>query len=329
MSRRMNVGSRAWLRLGVLLSAGALAAGCSREQAPAANAVVAPAAAASAAAAPAGPALPAAASTSAPDQASAGTGADAAPLLKALFGDYATGKEGGVVASLADPDQPDAQGLYLLERVASTVLPGGETVLVFNGEACDDEGMAQTAHATPGLLSMFVLKQEGGAWRVLRRNENFAALGSFGKPGTLSWVALGPGRVGLAAESGGTWQGYTSMFLSLFDVSDPKPRELMGTEAQVLADTEGACGGRVAECWDVRAHWRVLPAAAGARYGDVAMDFEGEQRVATAASLAAVEASGDENKAVRTTRRIAGSARYIFDGKVYKLASGTNPIPTF
>ena len=336
MLREMNLGTRAWLRLGVLLSAGALAAGCSREPAPAA-APAAPAAGANAAAA--GAALPGAAAATvaaasvSPDQAMAGV--DAAPLLKALFGDYGTAKDGGVVATLNDPDQPGVQGLYLLSRVASTVLPGGETVLVFNGEACDEAGEAQTAHATPGLLSIFVLKREDaagqgqGAWRVLRRHENFAALGSFGNVGTLSWVALAPGKVGLAAEHGGTWQGYTSMFLSLFDVGSPQPRDLMGEEQQVLADTEGACGGRVAECWFVRANWRVLPPAAGAPYGELVMDFDGEQRVATAASLAAAEANADDDNVVRTSKRVAGSARYVFDGKAYKLASGANPIPTF
>ncbi|KQV84867.1 hypothetical protein ASD15_06860 [Massilia sp. Root351] len=309
------------LILGAVLSAGALA-GCARQEAPAAVAATATAAATVAAPAASGPAV-----RVSPDLAMAGV--DATPLLKALFGDYATAKDGGVVATLNDPDQPGSQGLYLLSRVASTVLPGGETVLVFNGEACNEAGEAQTAHATPGLLSFFLLKQEQGAWRVLRRHENVAALGSFGNVGTLSWVALAPGKVGLAAEHGGTWQGYTSLFLALIDVSDPQPRDLMGEEAQVLADTEGACGGRVAECWDVRARWRILQPAAGARYGALAMDFDGEQRVATPASLAAADADADEDNVVRTTKRIGGSARYVYDGKAYKLASGANPIPTF
>ena len=92
---------------------------------------------------------------------------------------------------------------------------------------------------------------------------------------------------------------------------------------------DSACGGRVAECWFVRANWRVLPPAAGAPYGELVMDFDGEQRVATAASLAAAEANADDDNVVRTSKRVAGSARYVFDGKAYKLASGANPIPTF
>lgn len=279
--------------------------GCSRDTAPAAPV---PQASASAAAA------------AVPVPASAPVALDEKVLLpqlmQAAFAAAYRPASKDALADLPEPDERNVRTLHLITPIAAKVLENGLAALVVNGELADEQGTTSTAHVTPGRLSVYLLRQEQGKWAVQRRHENVAELGSMGQSGAAQWVALAPGKPGLAMLHGGTWQGYSIRFLSLFDLSDENMRHMLGE--QVESDSEGACGPETSECWRVDANWRIAAPAEGQRYGDVLMDFSGERE--------ALPPGAEGGKRVK--QAVKGSARYSYRDGAYKLVNGANLVPT-
>jgi hypothetical protein len=74
------------------------------------------------------------------------------------------------------------------------------------GEAC---------HGCEADLSATVLKRVPGGYKRLRAFPSFAKAGSFGAVAAVTPIAIG-GDDGMAIESGGTFQGYTSSALDLY-----------------------------------------------------------------------------------------------------------------
>jgi len=248
-----------------------------------------------------------------------------APLMRAVFGSQYRGDKGDALAPMPDSDHPGTRSPLVLSGVESTQLPSGETVLVVAGEQVDENGNANSSHASPGYLSLYLLRQENGQWNVLRRHENVAQLGSHGSVGKLAWVELGPGKTGLAAEHGMTGQGTTVMQLSLFDPAAEKIADLTGNGLQIHYDDEGGCSEMRERCASVDAKWRLDAASPTETYYDLVLDIESTERIAKPGAMDAglKDGADDIERDERTART---SARYGFvDGK-YRLREGKNPM---
>jgi hypothetical protein len=240
----------------------------------------------------------------------------------AVFGKAYRSASNDAVVELPNPDNRNAVGSYVISPVATTVLPTGETVLIANAEDADDKGNPISAHASPGLLNVYFLRQEAGQWKVLRRHENIAALGSFGNIGDVVWTTLAPGKPGFGVVHGWTGQGYSLEALSLFDLADSNMHDLTGDTINIHSDNDSACGPESMECWNITGEWRLLPGKAGTTYNDLIVEFSGEKTYAPQNGLQDGPREGG-----RVSKKILSSARYVFDGKRYQLVSGVNEAP--
>ncbi|SHH61604.1 hypothetical protein [Massilia sp. CF038] len=258
--------------------------------------------------------------------------------MRAVFGaGYQSAANVGL-AMLSDYDDRSERSVYYVTPVTHKLLDSGDAVLIVNAQLSsqneDDIGKAKiddplSGHGEPGRLNVFILRaQAGGGWSVIRRHENVAQLGSNGQFSGVQWPMLGTDRPGLAIEHGWMGQGYAIGFLALFDLSDPALPELTPEQSKLYAENEGACDEPKTACWSVVGTWRFDTAAEGAKYKDLVIDFSG-----AAPELAAKEEEASEEAAEPiaapepSTKKIAVTARYKFDGKRYRLASGENPVP--
>jgi hypothetical protein len=241
-------------------------------------------------------------------------------LMKAVFGEQYREATRDALAELPDPDKRTEKMRFVVSPVAHTILATGETVLVANAETASDDGTALSSHAAGGLLNVFLMRQADGKWEILKRHENVTALGSHGNLGTVQWVNLAKGKPGLAILSGGTWQGYTIEVLSLFDLGADTMRDLAG-QIQVHSNSEGGCDpDGDGQCWSVTGKWRFESARAASDYDDIVVDFSGEL-------TSRPKAAKGKAQAPRVAEKVGGAARYAFDGKLYRLVDGVNPVP--
>lgn len=238
-------------------------------------------------------------------------------LLRAVYGAEAM-RADYLLAEMPSPDQRDAVGIYRLEPVAMHELADGRVAVVANAQMADDKEEGMSSHATPGLLSAYLLRQADGQWRVEARHENIAELGSFGQFGEVEWVTLGEGRPGFTVQHGGTWQGHTISHLSVFDLNDRAMHDLTG-DVPIFSSNEGACGGDVPLCWNTEAKWQ-FEKRPGARYDDLVLRFTGFE-----------ETRPDDapEDAARERKEHSGMARYKFNGRAYVLVEGENIVRGF
>ena len=243
--------------------------------------------------------------------------------MRAVFGNSYNAKKEEAIAKLPDPDNSTQLSPYVVTAWHHTTLPTGETLLLTNALELDNNDSAIQYHPTSGLLSLYVLRKKDDKWQVIKRNENFDALGSFGNPGKAHWVQLGNGKPGLAMEHGGTWQGFTIEMLALYDVSHGSVRMLTEDPINVHSDSNGGCSP-TGPCWDVSGKWRLASAPSGTDYDDLLIDFTGEE-------MDPVEGATENTEldVKRTTKPVKAQARYRFDGVAYRLVSGNNPARSF
>lgn len=245
----------------------------------------------------------------------------AAILMQAVYGDSYRTATGDALAALPNPDDRTAPMNFVVSPVAHSVLPSGDTVLVANAEFAAEDGTAQSSHANGGLLNVYLMRQEGGQWKVLKRHESVATLGSHGNLGTVQWVTLAEDKPGLAVLNGGTWQGYTVENLALFDLTADSMKELTVQHIPIHSDSDGGCDPEGdAQCWSVTGKWRFEPARAAADYDDIVIDFSGQTSKG--------DPAGEGKPAgARVQNKVSGTARYAYDGKTYKLVEGANLVP--
>lgn len=271
-----------------------------------------------------------------------------AALMQAVFKDGYRPAKDNALADLPDPDSRNRKLRMLLTPLTFTKLPTGELALAVNGEVADKDGEAIAGHASPGMLSMYLLRDNAGVWEVTSRHENVAAMGSSGKVGTARWVKQTNGLQLLAVEGGGTWQGYTLTSLDLFDPSAGQVRSLIQEGLRIYSGNEGACGPETAHCWEINARWHLAPSTNGAKYDDLVMVFSGHEEKAIdtkpadyrdaygggdeeAPADAEAEAKAEPKSAAtvvqRERKKVASTARYQFERGGYRLKSGANPVP--
>lgn len=292
-----------------------LLAACSRHEAPA---PAAPAAAAVTVPVSAAPAPAKAMSVPQPAASLEGQKALVDELMQALFGDRYEAARGNAVIEMDDGEGKGNTGLYAVRAVALTHLDDGRTVLVANASDSNEAGEDLSAHATSGVLNVYLLTRgSGGPWTVLERHERVDALGSHGSIGSVAWAMVGPGRPGFVVSSGGTWQGQTILDASVYDLADGA-RSLGGYSEH--SDNGGACMPETKDCWDVDGAARFVAREGGAPspYWDIVVDYTGKHYT--------ISETVDDKETEHLKSTIKQTARYRFDGKVYKLVAGSDPV---
>lgn len=254
-----------------------------------------------------------------------------AALMRAVFGsDYLPARgyaiEGGAAADAGDGELP-----LLLTAATSMLLPSGDTALVVEGSFRRPAGEELLGEVEGAPIHLYLLRQQEGAWRVLRRHENIAEKGRHGTD--LRWVALGPGKPGLAIESHWLGQGYQGTWLALYDPAGDKVANLLGDTLMTMSSNEGACEE---ECWTGEAKWRIDTGSGRARnapYDDLVLDITGEETLQadTEAEEGRDEAPPPQADIAPPARKrsLAGTARYGFSDGSYQLREGANTLPSF
>jgi hypothetical protein len=235
-------------------------------------------------------------------------------LMRAIFGDRYQPARGMAVAEI-EGGQQDSDW-YALTLVATTTLPDGRTVAIVNGAPSDEQGSDMTAHVSPGLLNVYLLRRDGARWTVLTRREGLEERGTFGSIGTVSWAQLGPGRPGFIVSGGGTWQGSTVSGSSVYDLADGV-RSLGGFGDH--SDNAGACVPEMDDCWDVSGAAHFVDGGHPGPYWDIRVDFTGKHYTLIQAP------EGGQTEHVKTV--VKQSASYRFDGNAYKIVAGVEPLP--
>jgi len=233
-------------------------------------------------------------------------------LLHAIYGIAANAP---LIVDLPDFDNRSETGSYRLTPLDMHEIGPDRVALVASANNANDDN---PSHGQPGLLNAYVLQKQGEKWKVERRFENAAAMGTWGNLGSVAWVELGPGRPGFAIEWGGTWQGITVGYMALFDLGDPKLRDMAKDISPASSDNEGDCDERRHRCWNVVGKWR-FERKAQQDYDDLVFDFSGytESRPEDSAETVA-----------RKRTQVSNSARYTFRDGEYVLASGEHSVPS-
>ena len=261
-----------------------------------------------------------AASSPAPASALAGAPGDA--LMQTVYGKHWNAKLARAVTSLPDNEDRSQEHRMVVTYVAQSTLANGDTVLVTNAVPADENGEAMIAHVTLGMLNVYVLRNVGGTWETIKAHQSITRLGSSGSLGESKWVSLGKNRLGLAVLHGGTWQGSTIELLSLFDPQADVVTDLTD-QVKIASDNEGGCDpDSELECWKTVGDWKMAPSLSGGRMNDIVIAFTHE------ASNQLKDAQGDATM-TRDRKTSQMKARYVFDGKKYRLVSGNNPVRTF
>ena len=132
-------------------------------------------------------------------------------------------------------------------------------------------------HGCGAPLSAYVLARANGGLKIVRRYHAFATLGTFGAVGDVSPVEIG-GDDGVAIESGGTFQGYSSTDVDFYAFHAGRLVSLNPTPIVIGADNSGAetDPSRVIE---VTATWSFDPADRMALVVDYKIRAHGASRV--------------------------------------------------
>jgi hypothetical protein len=234
-------------------------------------------------------------------------------LMLAIFGDDYDAEAGQALATVKVEDDDN---YFLMKLSSAAELPDGTTVVAVNGHPSNEYGGDSAAHASPGMLNLYVLRPVGGGWKLIARHENVASAGSWGESGGVNWVELGAGKPGFILVSGWSGQGYSNEEANVFELGD-EVRELGGFAT--ASDNTAACMPDTKDCWAVDSRIRFADNPQGGAYRDILVDFEGRHYTLTEA--------GDGDPVEHLKTRVQQTARYHFDGKKYVLVSGTNPVP--
>ena len=222
-------------------------------------------------------------------------------LMHAVFGEGWYAEDRQAVVTLPIPDKRDEEMPYVVTAAGQTTLSTGETVLATNSAPADENGHAFGTRANSGVLGIYLLRKVDGNWQVIKRLDSVASLGSDEKIGIVKWLDLGKDRPGLAVLHGTETQGFVE-YLALFDLRAEHIHDLTDGAIRTQSGNTASCNpdGKV-ECFETYSTWTLQPSKSGAALNDLVFSF----------------------KEFETP---AGSARYAFDGKRYRLVSGANPV---
>jgi len=132
-------------------------------------------------------------------------------------------------------------------------------------------------HGCGAPLSAYVLRRVDGDSRLVRVYRKFATPGTFGVVEEISAIEIG-GDDGMAIESGGMFQGYSSAGVDFFAFHAGQLVSLNKTSITTAADNEGAVGD-ASKAIEVTAKWSIDPADKTAVIVDYKIKADGATRV--------------------------------------------------
>lgn len=226
------------------------------------------------------------------------------------------------LAELPDPENRQHMSTYVVTALTSSALPNGDTVLVANAALADEKGNAEITHAAGGLLCIYFLRSVDGTWQVQRKAENVTTLGSYGAIGSVKWTSLGVNRPGMVILNNGSGQGVSVTFMSIFDLTASDIHDLAADSIKLQFSNEAGCAPERDVCWNISGAWDFETGDDPSAYADLVIHFTGKKTTIVDPS----QALADKSPAAVTTE-IDQTARYVFDGRIYRLAIGSNPIP--
>ena len=235
------------------------------------------------------------------------------PLMKAAFGNSYRERTQDAVVALSDIDNRSLRQRYVVQPIDARLIDQEQAVLVLNGQIADRHDEVFSSHAQAGLLTIIFFKRHNEQWQVVKRQENIAALGSFGSIGDVTWTKLGQTTPGLLVLHGNTGQGYSFTQLAIFDLTAPQTADLSGEPILIHLDNDGMCDRQRHDCWDVSANWQFVSTNKNKSHDDLILSFSGFK-------------PASEKNPTRTIE-VKQTARYTFDGKSYRLIQGNNPVP--
>lgn len=225
-------------------------------------------------------------------------------LMQAVFGSRYR-PDGETLADLPTLEDRKKVRRYALTPLATELLPSGEMVLLAQAIFADERGDEGEAVLNGPLVNVFLLRETGGKWVVVKRHHNIVYRGYGTRPGSVLFTRLGQDRHGLAIATVNLDEGCNSGVLHLYDLQDTPLRDLAGM-TNLQTDTPDCNGIGMKQASSVTSTWHLAPPkVAGALYDDLVMVFKTEKFGKAATKV---------------------SARYAYDGKTYRLVAGANPL---
>jgi hypothetical protein len=132
-------------------------------------------------------------------------------------------------------------------------------------------------HGCRAVLSAYVLRRVNGGLKTVSRFREFASLGTHGAVGDVSPVEIN-GDDGMAIESGGTFQGYSSTAVDFYAFHAGQLLNLNPTPLIIAADNSGATTDP-RKATEVTATWLFDPADKTALVVDYKIRAHGASRV--------------------------------------------------
>jgi hypothetical protein len=165
----------------------------------------------------------------------------------------------------------NATGEDCLYPVAVLRYASADVLVVQAGEP------GEGCHGCAAVLSAYVLQRVNGGLKTVARFHEFASRGTHGAVGDISSIEIN-GDDGMAIESGGTFQGYTSGGVDFFAFHAGKLVSLNSTPIIVAADNSGASIDP-SQAIEVTATWFFDPADKTVLFVDYKIQAHGASRV--------------------------------------------------
>jgi hypothetical protein len=199
-------------------------------------------------------------------------------LMQAVFGARYRAASKDALADLPDFEDRSKKSPFVVKPLATSQLPGGDTVLVAQADVPLKPGEDEPHYNDiSGLVNVYVLRETDGKWMVLKRHESLVYRGYADRPGSVLFPKLGKGKPGLAIMFASMDEGCSSESLHLYDLSDDSLRDLANIETGTSVN--GGCGGdeKFSEEW-TKSTWHLTPSKnAAAIYDDVVIAFTEER----------------------------------------------------
>jgi hypothetical protein len=135
----------------------------------------------------------------------------------------------------------------------------------------------QACHGCGAPLSAYVLRRVDGGSKLVRVYRKFASPGTFGAVEEISAIEIG-GDDGMAIESGGMFQGYSSAGVDFFAFHAGELVSLNKTSITTASDNEGAVG-ETGKTIEVTGKWSIDPADKTAVIVDYKIKADGATRI--------------------------------------------------
>ena len=240
-------------------------------------------------------------------------------LMQAVFGKQYRPATKDALAELPMMEDHKKIRLFFVVPMATSVLASGETVLVARSTYAEElnEEKIEKPDFFDIYVSVYLLRETAGKWTVVKRNPNLMLRGFDEHPGSVLFLKLGKDIPGLALASGRNDEGCFNNEIHLFDLRDDPLRDLTGEGISTGSSMTGSCGATdlIPET-ETNATWFLAPSKKPSAYSDIVMSFVTKTSATT----------GDESHPKQPASSKKDSARYAYDGKLYKLVSGDSPI---